>query len=84
MSLTNKDLENIKDIVEFAIDQSEQRTDAKFDKIDARFDSIDTKLKKMDRDIEDIIETQGEFLNILGRHDTEIKKLQIKTGLKAI
>ena len=86
MALTQKDLNNIKDIVEFSIEKSEQRTDLKFEGIDKRFEKLSSEFKnelhslreEMHREISDIASTNREFLAKLGNHETRIIKLETK------
>ena len=84
MALTQKDLDNIKDIVEFSIEKSEQRTDLKFEGINKRFEKLENELhsfrEEMHREISDIASTNREFLAKLGNHETRIRKLETKTA----
>jgi len=87
MALTENDLVNIKDIVEFAIEQSEIRADVKFDKIEKRFDKIDDRLEKVEHrldhveeDIECLIETNQAFLDKFQDHEVRICKLEKKAA----
>jgi len=73
----DKLIEEVKDIVDFAIEKSEM----KFDK---RFDKIGGDITDMKRDIGDIIDTQREFLNYFDNHEKRITKLEVKTGLKTV
>ncbi len=85
MTLTEKDLQNIKDIIEFSIDQSERRSGLRFEKIEVKLDKVSDNLadfrKEMNREISDIAETQHEFLQRFGDHEVRIKKLELKTGV---
>lgn len=79
MALTQKDLNNIgdvvKDIVEFSIEKSEQRTDLKFEKLK---DELHSFREEMHREISDISENNREFLAKLDNHETRIGKLETK------
>ncbi|MDO8444435.1 MAG: hypothetical protein Q7S80_02945 [bacterium] len=77
MALNEKDLVHIKDIVEFAVDQSETR-------IETRFDKIEEHLKKIDGNIDDLIETNQAFIDKFGNHEVRIRKLETKAGVKPI
>jgi len=83
--LTKKDLENIKDLVEFSIVQSEHRTENRFDKLEGRFDKLENEVKdfkdEIHREISDIAETNREFLAKMDNHEQRIGKLEFKTGL---
>ena len=97
MSLTEKDLQAIeqivdkrvgksetylKDYVGFAVEKSEVKMVERFDKVDERFDKIEGDIKDMKRSIDGLIETDQEFLGILGKHDQRITRLEVKTKLK--
>lgn len=72
----------LKDYVEFAIEKSEKKLDGRFDKIDGRFDKIEVDIKEIDRNIEDMIETDREFLDHLGDHEKRIIHVEKKLGIK--
>ena len=87
--LSDKILSEVRDIVDFAIEQSEQRTDGKFDKIDKKLDKLEDGLAEvkedlvgfraeMNREISDIAENNREFLGKLGDHEIRITKLETK------
>jgi hypothetical protein len=75
MSLTEKDLENIKDIVDFSIEKSEINMTEKIEN-----GLVDLK-KEMIREISDLAETNRAFMSKLDNHETRIDKLELKTGL---
>lgn len=80
MALNEKDLESIKDIVEFAIEKSEQRMELKFDK---KLDEVEERIvTKINREITDIAETSRAFLAKIENHEHRIGRLETKTGLK--
>ena len=90
MSLTEKDLRAIKDIVDFSIEKSEIRMDVKMDRRFAEFEErIDKKIDKkivevverIDREVTDIAEMNREFLGKLDNHENRIGKLELNTGL---
>jgi chromosome segregation ATPase len=79
----------LKDYVEFAVEQSEvkmkarfDKVDQRFDKVDQRFDKVDQRFDKVDREINDLIKNDQEFLDRLSSHEKRIvcleKKLKIK------
>jgi len=83
MALTQKDLNNIrdvvKDIVEFSIEKSERRTDLKFEKLSGEFkNELHSFRAEMHREISDISENNREFLVKLDNHETRIGKLETK------
>ena len=61
-------IEEVKDIVDFAIEKSGMRTN--------------DKLNKIDREINDLIETNQEFLTRLGDQEGRIRQLEVKTHLR--
>jgi|GEM_PF-984548 len=63
---------NLKDYVNFTIEKSEQRTDLKLDK-------MATDIKDIKHNIEDMIETNQKFLEVLGNHEGRIQKLETAT-----
>lgn len=85
--LTKKDLENIKDLVEFTVTQSERRLESRFDGIDDRIDGLEKEIldfkSEIHREITDIAETNREFLDTLGSHEDRIERLELKTGVVA-
>lgn len=83
MSLTEKDLDNIKDLIEFSAERSEQRLEARLEtNMEAMMDRKITKvIERIDREVTDIAEMNREFLSKMGDHETRIVKLEVKTGL---
>jgi len=79
MSLTEKDLDNIKDLIEFSAEQSEQRMELKMETMMDR--KITKVIERIDREVTDIAEMNREFLSKMGDHETRIVKLEVKTGL---
>jgi len=93
MSLTDKDLEAIKDIVEFSIEKSEQNMEGKidalweeinerFDQVDERFNQMDHRFDQVDVSIDSLIETDQFILDKMGGHEERVTRLEVKTGLK--
>ena len=86
MSLTEKDLRAIKDIVDFSIEKSEIRMDEKLEKLEENIDrKIDKKLveviAKIDREVSDIAEMNREFLVKLDNHENRIGRLELQTSV---
>ncbi|MEK7096548.1 MAG: hypothetical protein AAB881_01160 [Patescibacteria group bacterium] len=80
MALNQKDLTDIKDIVEFVIEKSELRMEKMMDeKLTKVADRLE---KKIDREIGDIAETNRAFLDKLDNHETRIGKLEENNKLK--
>lgn len=73
MTLTEKDLLAIKDIVEF----SEMRTEQKISTV---ADDLADFRAEMNREISDLAENTREALNQIGGHEVRIKKLELKIG----
>ena len=85
MPLDEKDLTQIKDIVTFAVDQSEMRVSGRLDKIEGRLDNVENRLDKVDNrldsidgNIEGLIETNQAFLDKFQDHEVRICKLEKK------
>lgn len=87
MTLTKKDLNDIRDvvtdIVEFAVEKSELsltgELESKFEK--AIEEAKDDILETLGREISDIAETNQVFLEKFGDHEDRITKLEVKTSL---
>ncbi|MFA7253664.1 MAG: hypothetical protein WC107_03840 [Patescibacteria group bacterium] len=62
-------IEEVKDIVDFAIEKSESKMNDRFDKVDQRFDQVDVRLDKMDQSISDLAETDQYILDHLNKHE---------------
>ncbi|MCX6808396.1 MAG: hypothetical protein NTW50_01895 [Candidatus Berkelbacteria bacterium] len=83
-----KTIEEVKDIVDFAISNSELRSenrfnkiDERFDKIDQKFDDIDVRFNSIDREINDLIETNQAFLGKFDNHEKRISRLETKASM---
>lgn len=76
MTLTEKDLLAIKDVVGFEIEKSEIRMEAIIDK------KIVKVIEKIDREVSDLAETNREFLAHLDNHEKRICKLELKVSAK--
>ncbi|PIS07981.1 hypothetical protein COT78_00665 [Candidatus Berkelbacteria bacterium CG10_big_fil_rev_8_21_14_0_10_43_13] len=69
MPLNEKDLTQIKDIVTFAVDQSEMRVSGRLDKIVGRLDKVENRLEKVEENIDGLIETNQAFLDKFQDHE---------------
>lgn len=78
MTLTDTDLQNIKDIVDFSIKKSELRMDKKFNAIDERFDKIESTIG---REVSDLAAMNREFLAKIDNHEERLTKLELQSGL---
>lgn len=86
-----KSEEYLKDLVEFSIERTEQKFEArfdkidkKFDKIDDRFDQIDKRFDRVDREIGDLIKTNQHFLKIFDNHEKRIIHVETKLNIKPV
>jgi len=75
-------IEQVKDIVEFAIEKSEIRADEGFNKIGERFDGMDKRFDGIDREINDLIETNQAFLEKFDDHEKRISKIEAGSKLQ--
>jgi len=78
MSLTEKDLNSIKDIVDFSIEKSELRMGERFDRIENRLDNVESEIRNVNENIDSLIETNQEFLGIFHSHEQRICMLEKK------
>lgn len=70
-----KIIEEVKNIVEFSIEKSEQRTDLKLESMEERI------VSRINREIEDLALINREILTKIDNHEQRIGKLELKTGL---
>lgn len=80
MTLTQKDLLAIKDIVEFSEMKMEQKISTVSEKVDKVADGLTDFREEMSREVSDLAENTREALNQIGGHEVRIKKLELKTG----
>lgn len=82
MSLTDKDLDKIKEIVkdtvEFAIEKSEIRMESKLASKKDLQETEDRIVTRINREVSDIAEMNRAFLAKLDNHETRIEKLETK------
>lgn len=89
MPLSEKDLENIKDIVDFSVEKSEIRLGERIDNVENELKEFKEEIggelrsfrQEMNREVNDLAEMNRDFLEKLGDHEHRIKKLELKTHL---
>lgn len=81
-SNNEKMLEEIKDLIEFSAEKSEQRMEVMMDeKVGKIADEFLDFRNEMHREITDIAEMNREFLGKIDNHEKRIGTLELKTGL---
>jgi len=72
-------IEEVKDLIDFRAEQTEQKLETR---LGARIDSLENKMdrgfQKVDREIDDLIEMNREFINKFDNHEKRIVKLEVK------
>jgi hypothetical protein len=76
-SNNHKLIDQVKDIVDFSIDKSEQKSSIRFDKLE---NEIAAFRAEMHRKISDIAEMNREFLGTMNNHEQRITKLELTTN----
>lgn len=81
---------DLHDYVDFSFEKYDQKLEVRFEKIDAkfgaidkRFEAIDKRFDKFDQNLTDLIETNQEFLKILGDHQKRIVCVERKLDIKS-
>lgn len=77
-SNNEKLIEEVKDIIDFAIEKSEIRIVEKISKVENDLKEFQ---EEMNHEVGDLAEMNREFLNTLDNHEHRISKLELKTGL---
>jgi archaellum component FlaC len=75
MPLDEKDLTQIKDIVTFAVDQSEMRVSGRLDKIEGRLDNVENRLDKVDNRLDKVDNRLDKVDNRLDKVDNRLDSI---------
>jgi predicted nucleic acid-binding Zn-ribbon protein len=70
--LTKKDLENIKDLIEFSATQSERRIENRFDNLENRFDNLENRFDNLENRFDNLEKEVKDFRSEMYREISDI------------